>query len=112
MDQSEIKKCDVVVDLHYLLEYMDMQYKKKIEDNVLRWSPKDYKYIFENNFDHYLLERLIEVLDIENTIKELSNKNTKNNEKIKALDEIKNNFHKIRKEALNKKMIQIKCLYI
>jgi hypothetical protein len=80
---------------------MDMQYKKKIEDSVLKWNPKDYKYIFENDFNHYLLKRLIEVLDIENTIKELSNKNTKNNEKIKALDEIKNNFHKLRKEALN-----------
>lgn len=109
MSGAQMKKCDVVVDLDYILEYMEMKYKNKLADIDPRW-PKNYEYIYENNFDYYIFERLNSILDIENRITELRNKNIKNNEKIKALDEMENNYHKIIKESLEVKNYSNKLL--
>jgi len=102
MSAAEMKKADVVVDVNYMLEYIDRKYKKEWANICPRW-PKNNEYTYENDFDYYLFERLNEVLNIENSIKELRNKNANNNEKIKTLDEIKNNFHNIMEESLKTK---------
>ena len=102
IDVNFKKNDDIFIDLNFLLSLIDQRYSNKLANfkDIRPDCPKDLIYVYENSCNYYLFQYLCNFLDIENKIKDLKDKYSEYSENIKAIDEIENDFNKIKKESL------------
>ena len=100
--ESDKKTDKVIEDLNIILNFIDENYKDKMECIQPDW-PEDLIFIKMNSFFCFLIGYLYDFLDIENRIKLLKDKNLSSKEDMIKINKIENTFNKIKKESIEVK---------